>query len=466
MNLKTRNMLVAFCVVAVLAVALVIVVNVLPDKEEANRSEQDKNSAPVNQVTIVKGGVENVSSLTVTNQKGSYTIRKTQNGDYEVEGLEGFTVNSNVVHYVLSSGAEPQQEEALGEMENLADFGLEPPVASIEVHFADGTEAVYHLGDQVPGRTESRYMRVKDSKEISIVHSDERLLESSATFVQPVIVDEGEAQVTEFTLSGSSFPQSITVRVGEDGAYRMVSPVETAASQAQAEYCVVALGTLSGFGVEALHPSQEQLEQLGLTKPAAVIQYVIGGKRITLSAAPKNDSVTYVMREGIDAVFEVDSQSVQMWTQTSRYLLQEKQVFQQDSSTIERLSIQAGDSALRLTITREKDEYRSTENTTYYTYTPTRDGAPVSAAAYQGLVAQLSALSLTDAQPGQVQGEAVIDVSYQCFDGGQGSLQLYRRADDGLDVVVNGVVVGQVKASEAEKITAAMELLNAQKAES
>lgn len=457
MNQK-RSLFLIGGVIALLAVATVVLALLRPPGEEVSASSQE---LPTVDLTNHKLG--ELASLTVENSEGGYTIRPTEPGveSYRVEELRDLSFNHDAVKYTVQQAFDPVVSKEVGPVEDLAEFGLKDPSATITMRFDDGTAVVCLLGDAAPSDEDSRYLCLQGSDYVYLVGSDTRFLSPAATFADLTVVkapensdSSGTVQWGAVELWGSSFPDRITLTPQEGGVFQMSEPVSSPCDDSMVSYMTTALKSVTATRAVAVFPDEAALEKYGLDEPDAAVRYSLDGETFTLLAAKKDDSTTYLMREGLEVIFEIPTEDVDMWTATSRYLLKSKSVVALTAADTASVTITAGDRSSSLTLTRERDEDKSTESTDYYQYTVTGpQGQAVRYDPYSRLLEDLSALRLsadTDEAPSK---PSELTLTYRGFEeGAQHTLEFVPLNGTQLFAVVDGEAIGLVDSTNFQNV--------------
>lgn len=446
-------------IIALLGILIVILILTKTPAEVLSTSSEEPAT-----VDLTNHKVGDLESLTVENSQGSYTIRPTEPGveSYYVEELKDLPYNHDAVKYAVQGALDPIISKEVGLVDDLAEFGLSSPAATITLRFYDGSSVVCLVGDPAPSDEETRYLSLEDSNYVYIVGSDNHFLRSAAAFVDLTVVEapqEEDADTAQYTfgdisLWGTSFPQKIVLRAQEDGSFQMTEPISSACDESMVSYITTALKGLTAQSAAAIFPDEAALQQYGLSNPQAAVQYTVNGEPVTLSASQKDQETVYLMRDGLDIVYEVSLEDVDMWLTTSRYLLREKSVISLSADDTQTVAITSGGQTLTLALSREKDEDKSTESTDYYQYTVTNaQGEDIGYARYSRLLEDLSALSLSGDTEETPQGSPELSLSYQGFeDTAQHTLSFVRLDNRQWFLLKDGQVAGLVDDADIQNI--------------
>ena len=74
-------------------------------------------------------------------------------------------------------------------LDDLEEFGLAEPSATITMRFNDGSSVVCLIGDQAPSDEETRYLSLEGSSYVYIVGADHHLLRSAAAYADLTVVE-------------------------------------------------------------------------------------------------------------------------------------------------------------------------------------------------------------------------------------------------------------------------------------
>lgn len=458
MNQK-RSLFVIGGIIALLGFLIVVLIVTKTPEEVLSTSSEIPET-----VDLTNHKIGDLESLTVENGEGSYTIRPTEPGveSYYVEELKDLPCNHDAVKYAVQGVMNPAINKEVGVVDDLEEFGLASPSATVTLRFDDGSSVVCLIGDQAPSDEETRYLSLKGSSYVYIVGVDHYLLRSAAAYADLTVVEapqeEGNdtAQYTfgDISFWGSSFPQKIVLRAQGDGSFQMTEPIASACDESMISYITTALKGLTAQSAATVFPDETALQTYGLSSPQAAVQYTVNGEAVTLYASSKDDDTVYLMRDGRNIVYQVSLEDVDMWFTTSRYLLREKSVVSLTADDTQSVAIVSGEQSLSLTLSREKDEEKSTENTDYYQYTVTNSrGEDVGYARYSRLLEDLSALRLSGDTEEVPQGNPTLSFTYQGFtDTDQHSLSFLQRDDGQWFLMTDGQVTGLVDDADMQNI--------------
>ena len=150
MNQK-KSLFVIGGIIALLGVLIVVLIVTKTPEEVLSTSSEIPET-----VDLTNHKIGELESLTVENEEGSYTIRPTEPGveSYYVEELQGLPCNHDAVKYAVQGIMDPVISQEVGEVDDLEEFGLAEPSATITMRFNDGSSVVCLIGDQAPSDEE------------------------------------------------------------------------------------------------------------------------------------------------------------------------------------------------------------------------------------------------------------------------------------------------------------------------
>lgn len=467
MNYETnqrKSLFIIGGVIALLGIAVVVLILTRPPKEELSAASEK----PVT-VDLTNHKIGELSSLTVENEEGRYTIKPTEPGveSYYVEELKDLPIDHEAVKYVVQGAFDPVMTKEVGMAENLGEYGLEDPSATITLRFQDGSSVVCLLGDPAPSDEDTRYFCLQGAGYVYIASSNSHFFRPAASFADLTVAQapkresgQEEDVFGEIQLWGASFPEKILLQP-LNGVYQMIQPIATACDNSMVNYMTVALKSVTAQSAVSAFPNEETLKKYGLLEPQAAITYTINGETVTLYASKKDDSTVYLMREGRPVVYEVSNEDVEMWTGASRYLLRDKTVVALTAADTAQVTIQTGGQSLSLALTRKKDEERSTESTDYYIYTVTGpEGQTVLYDRYSRFLEKLSALRLSGDTGDVPQGNPVFTLRYQGFNStAEHTLELFQKDESQLFAVQDGTPLGLIRSADYQGVVQEAEKL-------
>ena len=464
MKSSTRNLVAVAGVIVVLGGALAALT--LSGKDGENASSLADNS-----ITLVSRQIEDIVSMKVTNEKGGYTIvpqvtktestasgassaAVTETTVYVVEELGDLPMNNASAESVLKNGFSLVASKNVGEVSNLADYGLEKPKAVVQVNFKDGTAYNYNIGSPSAGDTSSYYMCGEGSSNVYVIAIDNGIFNDAKDFVKKSLIsltsgDQNAApELTGLKISGARYAEPLSVAADTDKiTYVSSGSAKARIDDTQYSQLVTALSSVTADDVAFVHPDSAQLKESGLDKPSAVVEFTSDKTAYKLSAGGAKDGQRYLMLDGIDAVFLIKEDSVKTWAETDLFSLRSKFVMLPNIVDIREMQVTAGGTTYSFVQERTKDTKKSTEDNEVYDYKVTCNGKEITydpnfKKYYQNVIA-VQLLEQTDKKPG---GDPVLSITYKFYDTkrADGVVQYYDAGDRRCIAVTDGSVDGIV----------------------
>jgi len=204
----------------------------------------------------------------------------------------------------LIIGANSLRRLELNPEEPLATYGLEPPIATIVIAFADGTTGRLLIGEVDPFGN-GDYMMLDGSKNVHI-----------ASGIKEVFAELDIRNLRDRSLIGyQAFrATSLTIQAGEkeiifdqsSGSWQMAAPATVMLDQGKISALV---STLAGLQVtEWAAENLDTLEQYGLDQPVITMTLAESDTQlVTLNFGTIVDDQIYLTASGRNAVFTVDA---------------------------------------------------------------------------------------------------------------------------------------------------------------
>ncbi|MBW7572930.1 DUF4340 domain-containing protein [Caproiciproducens faecalis] len=470
MKTSTRNLvIVAGCIVVLGGVAAALLMT-------GEKDGVSSSAASASTIELVSKTSQDIVSISVKNKKGSYTIVPVEKPaaaassvasgtasavaetTYMVKELGGVPINSTAASQVVQNGFSLVATKNLGTVSDLSEFGLKDPQATVEVAFKDGSSYNYKIGNPSATDSTAYYMCGENSENVYIVSIDSGILESKTYFVSKEIMNitssTGVNDFTKITLSGTNFPKPVTVmKSGTEGI--ITSPVSAPTDAEKLSAVESALASLTADSVADVNPDAAALKSYGLDKPTAVADFTVNQKSYRLLVGALKDSSYYVKLDNVEAVYLVKAENLDAWVKASAFTLRSKDILKPDITEVKSLSVEAGSTLWNFAVARTKDETKSTEDKTEYTYgvTGTNGKKLDYEKNYTPYFEQVTGVQLLEPADTKPAGTPELKLQYAYFDkDGTDTVEFYKTGDRLYTAVVNGVVYGVVTQDDVQKM--------------
>lgn len=282
MSKHLRSLLIVFAIVVIFGMGAVFLLTT------------DRHP-PVSDTTkyIVKMESSDVAEVRVQNEYGAYTVKQGSDG-ITVHDLPPELVNMDYVAMLLDECSKIEYSEKISvDSEDLKQFGLDDPTASVDISFNDGGKISLFLGmnEQISG---GRYFRTSESNDVYIMKNNRtiRFTMSVKNYINYVIIEPNKSTsilsaVQDITFSGSQLPQPIVLKaVLEDredikllassfGAvtHLITQPQLHEADQTELIRITESLLGLISEGVVDYNCTQEELAAYGFDNPVLQVEF-------------------------------------------------------------------------------------------------------------------------------------------------------------------------------------------------
>lgn len=502
MKKNTKYLIIALACVVVLGGA-VAVLSLTGGSSEDTASSQA--SSAVETISLLDKTDEDLASVTVTNETGTVTIHahtetvvasaasseedassasepeETTEVVYEVDELGGLPFDSSSVSNLARAGYSLTAQRSIGTVDDLTDFGLVDPAATVEAVFQDGSTFSYKVGGE---NGSYRYVMVDGSDEVYLASvnsglfdscydlADTTLLDleigedtsSAASIAQSVGTYADAAIIDTLHLSGAAFEREVTLEYDATVGYVMTEPRQTDADSTKASNIAQALTSLSADSLVLPHPSEEDLAEYGLAEPDAVCAFTSGGKDYVLSvSAVDSDGNRYITLDSIDAIFLVSNDKVTAWADADPFYLQNTLTLLPNIVDVRTMTLTMNGKEYQFTIDRTVDEEETTEDSTAYNYTvKNADGLELDYEEnFKHFYLTFISITVSEDTWDEPTGSPVLTCTYTYQDkDGSDTIEYYKVSDRRYAIVENGQLLGLALSDTVDLAMQNLELLN------
>lgn len=287
----------------------------------------DQSSATAHGSTsLLQKKASELTSITVTNEAGGFTITFSDGG-YRVAGLdESIPLAKSKVEGMRSAMLNVQAATVVGQVSDLADFGLGRPRAAVKADYTDGTVFMLDIGADAPAN-KGIYCKTADGT-VSVIPVAQvehflggltDLVDTTVTELPESSASSGSAgpQVQKVTFAGPAHKQPVSIERKQDPSavevYRMTSPGQGSVRSDQEQMIAGLLGIKAEKAV-AVNPGEEQLESFGLKDPYSTAEFTYNDNGaeescLLLASAPSGGTV-YLMREGRPVIYQASKDNL------------------------------------------------------------------------------------------------------------------------------------------------------------
>jgi len=356
MNKRIVFILVMLAVLIILGIALFLLVREPPEGSSAEE--------PVKQEFIFTA--ENPVLVTVSNNHGEYTMRGGNNPS--IVGHENLPVNIFYFFQILGAAwGITSHGLVTDEAVDLSIFGLDPPLAQVQIHKGDGSAVTLLVGSTAPDG--NVYVKLESSLQIHLASHFEvssftlGLLDLMDTALTPLAQrDEYENLVYErIILGGEARREAITIvpagpedigSVSITSNNRIVRPVNAFISIEEMPMLESMFGLYAERAV-ALVTSDAELAQFGLLRPWSTLEITAEGMEYRMRISKPDDwGYVFIKREEAPIIYEAYSFDLP-WLETTWFDLMNKMVILPHIDSIASIDIKTPERTVTFTLSGE-----------------------------------------------------------------------------------------------------------------
>jgi hypothetical protein len=347
---------------------------------------------------------------------------------------------------------------------NLSDFGMDKPRGTITVTYTDKTKAVIIVGKDAPQNL-GTYVMFGSGKAVFLCDKEdiENLLYGINDLISLTINNAAasteDSELKSLTLSGSAFPESVTLEPNNyteciPESYVISSPAAGFADETVSSNITGGLRGLYAESVESVNPSQSTLKKLGLSPAYAKAEAEYPDVDISLIASkPDSSGSCYLMEDGGKVVYKLKKESVS-WVSASLDSLKTGNVLDPALSALTGMSVRVGsktyDFEIKTTETKTTDD-EGEESTTTETVT-SYNGKELEQGNFEIFFRNASLLTLRSKNAKQPGGSPELTITYTYGDKrGADTVEFYKSGSDYV-AVVNGTARGTVNSTHITKL--------------
>lgn len=265
--------------------------------------------------------VQDITLLTVENDRGGYVLRNLGEGRFADDGLDSLPQDGETIQTALAAATHLTDATLVTDSpKGLAPYGLAPPTATVTIAYSDGAHLTVLVGAPTPDgkgtyftTDATRRIYLADGEKLTPFSNGER------SFVSRIL-GEGATpiQVSEITLTGRNFGEEIRLEsiptnsiTGPEqqngrGLHRMVSPRQAQADSAFVNDLIEKTMTLTALETVTVAPTPEEIAAANLGEPEAILTLRYEGeKTLTLRASQGEDGNLLLMKEGLPVLYRV-----------------------------------------------------------------------------------------------------------------------------------------------------------------
>lgn len=435
MKKNIRIMIISVAAVVVLVAMLVILMN-LPSSGGNDASDAASSTA----ISLNTKTADDISKVEVKNDGGSYWVDLKNADSYQVEGLDGFALNTTSLSALKSDCAGVSATQVVEEQaDDLSIYGLDNPKAQATITYKDGETLTIAVGNQAAGNA-GTYATVNGEKKVYLFNSTKvdtfsyPLMEYVSKAITPSQEEavaaanggdvsssaDGQAQTPEFakmTLSGTVREEPIVVEPAESisgiSQFNITSPkVKSADYTKISEYMGVVYG-LNADEVVAINPTDADLETYGLKDPYSklVADFDIGTVTLMTSAPDAAGNVCIMNGDRPNVIYRMSAETL-TWINATYKDLASTLLFTPNIKEVKTMTVTTPDKTYVFHLTSVADE----ENDKKFTTTITYDGKELDEDLFKDYYQNMISVSTDEETADQPTGDPIFSVKYEYTD--------------------------------------------------
>ena len=399
-----------------------------------------------------------IKEINVENRDGSFTVTSTTpEGEatvYKLVGFEDYTLQEGIADEIASHVSALEFTKIISANGNLSDYGLDKPLATVNVSFNDGTTALIRVGNNAAGEDTGAYVAFGSSDAVYLVSSEtvKPFLYSVNSLISLDITDKMEdsdkSEFSTLTISGSRYDEPITLEPNTDKAidasYIVTSPRRMYANATESYDIAGNIRGLYAEEVVCVNPSDNQLSSYGLSEPYASVKATYPDTEITLHAsAPNDDGLIYLYNPDKNVIYTIQLAAVS-WAKTGLDLLTPENPLIVNKAYVSAIDFSAADVSFKLDVTSSTETVTDGDGNEQEvtTTTATYDGKELTEQNFSIFFQNLTAIK-NQGSPDGGKGSTVMSVTYSyTTDRSDDTLTVYTSDATNYILEMNGSVVG------------------------
>lgn len=483
MKKTTKNIIIALAVLLVLGAAAAVLLLTTPVEEP---EEETSSTSSTTMEKLIDQSITDIKDVVIDNSESGESLTlvpaksgedSEENNTFTIKGWEDEDVITANVLSLAQSFYSVTPTKEIGQVENLAEYGLSGDgLYKVTVSYTNGSSDTILVGSEA-GETYGRYALYDDTVyiipgSIYLTKSKYEFINTSVLSIPDIVTEDEEGNETTATsefkslrLSGTNYPQEILMKESEDEllVYEIAEPVYAGANSTWVDSLLEQLQTITASGVAAVQATDEDLEKHGLDEPSAVVEYVMNGEKHTLRLGDKSNGIYSLMADDNTTIYLIGESSVDSWANKTVYQVRDSFIRLVNIKSVEKLTVTAADGVDVYDVERILNEERSTESSPFYDLEISKDGEAIEYDNYQPFYQMLLSVSLLNEEVREPEGDPVLTIRYDRFDGGSEEICFYKdsAAERRYIVTLNGQPSGVVRSTDVEKILEAKPIVAA-----
>lgn len=304
---------------------------------------EESSSSATETVSLLDRPETDLDTITVENAEGGYTIKNLGDGNYQIVEIPEAQVTESAVSNVAKLGTSITAKSMVTDSpENLDDFGLGTPVATLTATYTDGTSFELLLGNHAPD-SNGVYLKPADDPAVYLISSYDvdRVFDNKLEFISTTVTSDpagaaaqqGSGTLPEkVTFGGSVRTEPIVIEKDQTtteeeaqynlSTYIMTSPKERSVDAGDATNSIASLLSITADSVVAYDPTEEELASYGLDTPYSTVDFTYKDAdeqehsvSLRVSAVDEEGNV-YLQKDNEPVVYQLEAEDLSWYSLT------------------------------------------------------------------------------------------------------------------------------------------------------
>lgn len=384
-NRQVKSLVIAGVVVLVLIATLLVLLFVPMGPEDGSGSSASSETISSDtSIVLIDKEQKDLNQVEVKNEKDEYTVLRVEDQStsstpsfhWMIDDLKDFDADTYAYNYLVSAVCDFSAiKKVVDSAENLADFGLDQPSATVKATFADGTVHTITVGGQNVDQS-GYYLQMDGEDTVYLAEIDDSFFTARTAYLNTTLLatkydSEGNAVTPDWarvTLDGSVREKPIVIEDNPNynadntssnptdalkNPYIMTSHNNYEVDATTGEF-LTSLFTLSATDVVAIRPNDADLEKYGLKNHYSGIKVEAAGDSYRIRFSKPADGKCYAIMDGTDLVYEVNASAVPYLEKQYSDIIT-KLMFLPYIDTVESVTVQSAEGTFTFLLTGEDD---------------------------------------------------------------------------------------------------------------
>lgn len=381
-------------------------------------------------------------------------------GEFLLEGMEAFETDSYALNNLIRGIRGLMLYRDLGEQENTAEYGLDPPRLSVTAWF-ENTEAVtFAVGGNVPSG--GNYILYRDH--VYVGRNTSWVDTSRLTLLDPTVISIQDSSIgvqTEkltfdcLTIQNADITEPLVIRPNPDSAqiysYRIEEPVRGFGNDDAIDSILNLVKNLEADRVAAIVEDKTDLSQYGLDEPQNVLTITTRASGThSLRAGKKTEDGWYVMADDKEVIYLVGNDTVAVWTEKNAMDIRSPLILVPKLQEVSSLVIRTDERVDQFGIDLREDSAEK--------QVMDARGRKISVESFRQFYQKVIGLQIYDTWVSEVEQDAYMVIEYQYYDENKkDTIIFYNIQDNGRAclVHVNGEAIGLIRKTTLDELAEA-----------